>query len=293
MSNENEITKRVALAFFSGTGCTKEVCDLFEKQLTLRGFTCTKVNMAVCEPETMKDCNLIMIFAPVYAFRLASFAEKWVSKLPEVEETSAVIISVSGGGEVSPNTACRIKSKRLLAKKGYSVIYEDMIMMPSNFATQAEQTINYGLLNILPEKVSHIIANIISGQKRITKPILKDRFFSSIGRAEHIGARFFGASIHANSSCTKCNLCINNCPNKNIKMVKGAPRFGFNCTWCLKCIYSCPCNSLSPGILKFAILKDGFDIKKMKEAAAQYTDQVEISKKQSTLWKGVADYLNS
>ncbi|WP_278146013.1 hypothetical protein [Lacrimispora saccharolytica] len=37
--------------------------------------------------------------------------------------------------------------------------------------------------------------------------------------------------------------------------------------WCLKCIYDCPSKVLSPGIMKFSVLKDGYNLKEMSEKA--------------------------
>jgi len=286
-----KIPKKLILAYFSGTGCTKAVCDCFEEQLLNVGIDCTKINMVTCKQLDVEEADILIIFSPVYAFRLASITEKWVKYLPRVQNKSAIIISVSGGGEVSPNTACRVQCKRLLKRKGYKLLYEKMIVMPSNFAIQAEQNLNLDLLRILPYKVNNIILDILSGKERITSPKFQDRFFAVIGKAEHLGARFFGASIRATQNCNKCGLCIRNCPQKNIKMVNGLPKFGFHCMWCLKCIYNCPCKALLPGILKFSVLKSGFDLKKMNEKSKEKPGDLEYRHYKNILWQGTIDYL--
>ena len=279
------------MAYFSGTGCTKAVCDCFEGKLLEQGVECKKVNMAAGKHFDIGEADTLMIFSPVYAFRLTSVTEDWVRKLPEVKNKSAVIISVSGGGELSPNTACRLYCKRLLKKKGYDFIYEKMLIMPSNFATQAEQSLNLDLLRVLPHKVENIVFDLLSGKKNITSPKVQDKYFAVIGKAEHMGAKFFGASIRASQSCNKCGLCVRNCPKRNIKLVNDLPKFGFQCMWCLKCIYNCPCKALTPGILKSTVLKDGFDLKKMNSMAMKETAKTDFQKNKDVLWQGVVDYL--
>jgi ferredoxin/flavodoxin len=286
------IPKRFTLAYFSGTGCTKAVCDTFEEQLKRLELDCTKIDIASCKPQEVRKSDLLIIFAPVYALRLASLMEEWIQKLPKVNHAAAAIISVSGGGEVSPNTACRVYSKRILIKKGYKLIYEDMIVMPSNFAIQAEPILNYQLLAVLPKKVERIIADLLTGVIKLSEPKAIDRFLSSLGRAEHIGAKFFGSSLHASAKCNQCGLCVRNCPTKNIRMVNGKPEFGFHCMWCLKCIYACPRKAISPRLLKFTILKNGFDLEKMKKRAAKKPNIFTRSTKQSLLWKGVTEYIH-
>jgi len=288
-----KLPKRFTLAYFSGTGCTKAVCDCFEKQLHMLGRDCDKIDISSTNSHEVRETDLLIIFSPVYAFSLVSLVEGWISNLPKTNHTLAAIISVSGGGEISPNTACRVRSKRGLNNKGYDVIYEEMIVMPSNFAIQADQQLNYKLISILPKKVNHIITDILSEKKRLTIPKLQDRFLTSIGRAEHIAAKFFGASIHASSNCNKCGLCIRGCPKKNIKIVKDKPRFGFDCLWCLKCIYACPCKALSPRIMKISVLKKGFNLENMKLKASQHKNELGSTSNKSILWKGVIEYLHN
>ena len=283
--------KAVTLAYFSGTGCTQTVVDCFESQLIELDLQVNKVNIAVDDSYIATTTDLLIVLSPVYAFRLASIIEKWMRNLPEVKGTYAAIISVSGGGEISPNTACRTSCKYFLKRKNYNLVYEKMLVMPSNFLLQAKQQLNFDLINILPQKVNKIIADIMSGKKNILHPKLQDRILAFFGKTEHFGASMFGVSIHASKACNQCGLCVRNCPKKNIRMKNGRPKFGFRCLWCLKCIYSCPRKALIPRILKFSVLKRGFDIKQMNKVASQETFNSEHSYSQNILWQGVINYL--
>ncbi len=284
--------KTAILAYFSGTGCTKAIVDCFDQQLSKQKIITNRVEISSCSKSEIDVSDLLIIFSPVYAFRLTSVVEKWVKNLPEGQNMPAVIISVSGGGEISPNTACRSLCKRLLKRKGYQLIYEKMLVMPSNFATQAEEQLNLDLITVMPLKVEQIISDILSGEKNITRPKLQDRFFASVGRAEHLGAKIFGVSISASKECNQCGLCIRNCPKKNIRMNDETPKFGFDCMWCLKCIYACPQKALSPRVLKFAVLKNGFDLRMMSEMAYQHQRETDNTPTRNALWQGVIDYLN-
>jgi ferredoxin len=291
MNSYGKPIKTVTLAYFSGTGGTQAVADCFEKQLAEYKLQVNKINIAVNDSYAATTADLLIILSPVYAFRLSSIMENWTKKLPEAKGIYAAIISVSGGGEISPNTACRINCKRFLKRHGYDLIYEKMIMMPSNFAIQAEKQMNFDLLHALSQKVDTIISDIMSGNKLILEPKLQDRLFSILGKAEHFGARIFGLSIHASKNCNQCGKCIRNCPRKNIKMKNGRPKFGFRCIWCMKCIYSCPCKALSPRILKFTVLKSGFDINQMIENGGKIVDNSKRNYSKDGLWQGANDYL--
>nr|WP_312579769.1 EFR1 family ferrodoxin [Sedimentibacter sp.] len=293
INGDKYFPRTALLAYFSGTGCTEEVCDCFAKKLSKLNIDTVKINIASSNPSDIGETDLLIILSPVYGFRLSSITEKWVNKLPIVKKTPAVVISVSAGGEVSPNTACRVKCKRILKRRGYNIIYEKMIVMPSNFALQAEERLNIDLIKVLPLKVNKIIQEILSDKKRVSRPKMQDRLFATMGIGEHLGARFFGASIRVSQECNKCNICARSCPQRNIKIVNGIPKFGFRCIWCLKCIYNCPCKALSPRILKFSVLEKGFDMNKMIENAKMDYCSIENTNDKNFLWQGVIDYLRN
>lgn len=247
--------------------------------------------MAVDPPKKVGKTDLLILFAPVYAFRLASITEDWIKTLHVVKSTPAAIIAVSGGGEISPNTACRIPCKRLLERKGYTVRYENMVVMPSNFASQASLDMNLELLRVLPKKAERMAQDLVSGRRRTVYPHLQDRIFTILGYAEHMGARVFGASVRATHRCNQCGLCVRNCPQKNIRMVHGIPKFGFRCIWCLKCIYGCPRKALVPRIMKSAVLKEGFDMGQMIKESEKEPERKRNTVQKNILWQGVIKYL--
>lgn len=293
MNSCNIEIKVVTLAYFSGTGCTKAVADCFESQLNELGLQVHKTNIATSDNDVIleNDTDLLIIFSPVYAFRLAAIVEKWTKKLPHSNGTYVAIISVSGGGEVSPNTACRITCKDILSRKKYILLYEKMIVMPSNYATQANQQLNLAFIKVLPIKVQSILEDIVSGQKNILRPQLRDRAFAFLGRAEHLGASVFGAMLHTSNACNQCGMCVRNCPKNNIRMENGKIKFGFRCLWCMKCIYSCPCKAIKPRILKFAVLKSGFDINKMMTMTLKESTPLQNCYEKDLLWQGSINYL--
>ncbi|RFZ78711.1 hypothetical protein DS742_11410 [Lacrimispora amygdalina] len=283
--------KKITLAYFSGTGCTKEVCLCFAQELTKKGLESKTINLESHDPEKLKQPDLLVIFSPVYAFRLASITEKWVKGLPKSNRTMVAVVPVSGGGDISPNTACTIACRRILKKKGYHVIYERMIVMPSNFGVDAGREINLQLLHRLPEKTKEMIEDILTGEHHFLLAKSRDRFLAMLGKGEHLGAGLFGASIQPSAKCTHCGLCSQKCPACNIKMKRGMPRFGFRCIWCLRCIYACPVHALKPRILSSVVLKDGFHLQELKKQDYKNFDPDQTNFNQNRAWKGVSEYL--
>jgi len=217
---------------------------------------------------------------------------KWIERLAHVENIPAVVVSVSGGGEISPNTAWRAMVIKRLERKGYKVIYEDMLVMPSNIAIPTEEQLAKMLLEVLPEKVKRIVDDVENGIIRRTMPSFIDRVFSPIGKMEKYGARFFGKHIKVSDDCNGCGWCVNNCPAGNILLNSGRPEFAKSCHMCMSCIYGCPNKAIKPGIGKFIVLKQGYDFKTL-EILPKIEEEVDVNKlAKGFLWSGVRKYLS-
>lgn len=282
----------VKIVYFTGTGSTEKVAEGFEKRFIQLGKKVLKTKLFQEDrPKNGEEDMLIVLFV-VHAFNAPVIVYEWLKAMSQVNKIPAVVIAVSGGGEISPNTACRASCIRFLQKKGYEIIYEDMIVMPSNFAIKTVDGLSIRLLKILPYKVEHIIDEILSGNIKRIRPKLVDRFFSHIGEVEKIGARIFGKHIKVNSDCNGCALCERNCPRKNIRMSNKKPKFSSNCLLCLNCIYGCPRKALTPGIGKFIVIKEGFNLNLIEKRMLGVNEQEPIEKlAKGYLWKGIKEYL--
>ena len=212
-------------------------------------------------PESERDEVLVLMY-PVYAADAPTPVFKWIDSLEKREGSKAAVISVSGGGEISPNTACRVKTIRRLERKGFIVTGEYMLCMPSNFMVPTDDDLAARLINILPQKCKIIADEIVIEKRNRKKPLIMDQIMLFFFAMEKFGAKIFGKLLKAEESCNGCGLCAAKCPRANIKMHKGKPKFGWKCVICMKCIYSCPKNSIYARlpILEKAVLTEGFDL---------------------------------
>jgi len=282
---------KVKIVFFSGTGGTARVADIFHKSLEAKGKIVVKheLNSRNKIVNDLEDL-LIIIFA-VHACNAPEPVYEYIDSIPKVDNKLAVVISVSGGGEITPNTACRLHCIKRLEKKGFNVIYEKMLIMPSNWIVPTINDLSVRLLEVLPNKIEKIINDLSSGVILRTKPNLLNKFLSYIGEFEKIGARHFGKKIKAKQNCNGCGWCEKACPRANITLVNGAPTFNNNCLLCLKCIYGCPQGALEPGVGKFIVIKQGYNLNVIeKNTSEDKLDSVESLAK-GYLWKGVKEYL--
>jgi len=278
------------IVFFSGTGCTALVADCFDKTLTELGCeTIIERIKAGGRVETSGFDALILLY-PIHAFNAPEPVEEWIQSVDIADGASAAVISVSGGGDISPNTASRTRAIKMLESKGFDIFYEADITMPSNISVVTPEPMAIMLLQVLPEKVRAIADDILSGKRRRSSPFVFDRLFSMAGKAERRYAKSWGKTIIVLDDCDGCGLCAEQCTSCNISIIDSKPVFGDKCNFCLGCFYACPKRALAPKKAKFMLLKE-FDLKgiekKAKDSERVSADQI----KGGPMWYGVKRYL--
>jgi ferredoxin len=280
----------ILIAYFSGTGSTRYVAETFEKE-----FRCRNLSVEVRDTSgntAPPPHDLLVICFAVHACNAPVPVLKWVENLPEADRIPAAVFSVSGGGEITPNLACRLGLKKRLKKKNYHVIYEDMIVMPSNWIVGTKPVLIDRLLEVLPVKVSHFADELLAGKSRQTRSGLGNRILSLLGKLEPAGARRFGKKIRVNDRCTGCGQCARECPVGNISMKESLPVFSGSCILCLKCLYGCQFQALEPGMAKFIVISEGYDFNKMVAAKGEPADIDLVKETRGFLWLGLRRYLS-
>ncbi|MGD9778420.1 EFR1 family ferrodoxin [Methanomethylovorans sp.] len=283
--------KTIKIAYFSGTGSTARVAGAFENELNRRGLSVIRSEIRGGNLRSDEKEDLLILLFAVHAFNAPRIVYQWIDSLPGARQIPVAVISVSGGGEISPNTACRLSSIRRLEMKNYRVVYEKMMVMPSNWVMRTDDGLAIRLLWILPSKVERIVDELLQGVIRRIRPKLIDCVFSRIGEMEKTGARFFGRNLRVNDTCNGCGWCAKNCPSNNITMLNNKPVFEEDCILCLKCIYGCPKQAIGAGALKFIVLKEGYDLQALEKRmqGAQLAPVEDLAK--GYIWKGVKEYL--
>ncbi len=282
--------KKVNIVYFSGTGGTERAAKCFKTafEKIRRETALYKVKDA---PISFgEDNGLVILLYPVLAANAPLLVHEWIEKLEAVSGNKAAVISVSGGGNISPNTACRVAVIKKLERKGFIVTYEEMLVIPANFMKFSGVPLSRLLLEVLPKKVESAVSRIENGIVTRSRPHLVDRLVSGVAIAEHHGATVFGKNITVSDACVSCGRCAQNCPAENISMVSGKPVFGNSCNLCMGCIYGCPSKALEPQMMKFAVIKEGFNIEAVEKAELPPSADIKALTK-GVLWKGVRKYL--
>ena len=294
---------KTLVVYFTGTGSSKLVADAVEHSMMHKGVQVESHRLTEKTKTMLVDKAehfdaLILIYA-VHAFNAPDMVYQWLDSLKPSTHKKAMVISVSGGGDMISNTACRLSAKKRLKAKGFDIITEGMVTMPNNWMSATPMEISKTLVNVMPKKVERWVEAFLANQSvpyLSTKVI--DRLITRLGRFEVKGARVFGQNIKSNDSCNGCGWCEKNCPASNIVMILESaekhpiPQFSSVCEFCLGCIYGCPQKALVPTKMSFAVIKSGYPLKEyVKPMDSALTEEELKTKLKGFSWKGVRTYL--
>jgi ferredoxin len=193
---------------------------------------------------------------------------EWIATLPDGNGLPVAVIAVSGGGEVWPITSCRVRCIKALERKGYTVNYETMMVMPSNISVATNDHLAMWLLRVLPEKISRITEAILSGKRLRTRFKISSRVLSYVSVREKQNAYRFAKGLRITAACTGCGWCERNCPRNNIRLIEEKPEFADRCIICLRCIYGCPNHAINVERFKLLVNQSGFSLKELEQRMA-------------------------
>lgn len=248
----------VTIVQFSPTGNTAYIANQLGELLeTSRIYA-----LEHTDPTALLDSEHLVLLFPIHAFNAPKRVIRFVGNLPKGKFKKISLISV-GCNDLWMNYGASLELRKILTDKCESIVVDETIAMPLTFIMSFPDNLakrQIAKAKITLEVLAEHISNNIVSHKDIP---FKSRMLSKVGKIEPYAAKLFGLELHAKKSCTKCGMCIKECPEHNIKLNgKGKIKFGFNCMMCMRCIYNCPQKSISPRISKFIPIKNGYSIER-------------------------------
>lgn len=261
MENSSKF-KNIQIIFFSGTGGTKKVSEELRDRFIKNEIDVELIEVFKPFKFVEKKYDLLIVLFPVYAFNAPYLFLDYIKNLPNSYNSKAAVISISGGGEVFPNLACRNETIHILEKKNHNVFYENMVKMPSNFFAESSLEEIKEITSRFSDNVDEIFTDVSSGKFKRMKISFIDLIISKICKIEVIGGKIIGKHIKVSKKCIMCKKCQNSCPTGNIEIDDSGFKFNNNCVLCMKCFYGCPVNAIKPLMANKILLKNGYKISK-------------------------------
>ena len=267
--------KNIRIDYYTGTGGSEWIALLLADKLKRENHL-VEVNRIFRDNtngvEKLETDYYVLIF-PVHSFNAPKPVYEWVEHLAGNHCTTA-LVSVSGGGNIITNSACRCKTVKLLKSRNFNVLYEEMVRMPNNWMIVPDMKKCTRILSKIPDRIYEIAQTIIAEKRKKKIIYWIDYMISALGEAEKKGTINFGKGIKILETCTGCGLCSRNCCSSNISIedqnsseTSYKPAFGNRCDMCLGCVYNCPQKALQPTWGAFQIDKNGYDLRLMRQNA--------------------------
>jgi len=238
--------------YFSGTGNTKYVADLFSKKM---GATCFSIEEDADFSAIFKEHDTIAFCYPIYNSRVPRIMREFVFRHMAGLVGKKVIVLVTQ--QVFSGDGARVFAD-LFKRGAIKVIYAEHFNMQQNmgnipvwwalfkpternrrkFAQKTKAKMNIVCSNIKRgvvrkrgfSKVSRLLGCI---QGKVWQ---KDT--SAVAPVRLEKKLMSGVRIH--DDCTACNVCVKICPMKNLVNCDGQIKHVNNCTVCYRCVNLCP-----------------------------------------------------
>lgn len=240
---------RALLCVFSGTGNTLKVSERLTEELCLRGIDTDIFNIrAGADKPEVVGYGMLIICYPVHAFNAPSSVLKFLKTLPHSYKMPAYIVRTSGE-PLYLNDASGITPRRILKKRGYEVRGELSCVMPYNIIFRHSDQMAARMWRAAELRIRQCADDISNGKGQLAKVNIFRRFVAFVLRIEHTAMPLIGRRFRAAKDCVGCGICAKECPQGNIKIVDGKPKFGKTCVGCMACAFTCPKDALKISLL--------------------------------------------
>lgn len=236
------------IIYFSGTGNTKYIAEVINKELTMNNHQ-TSIYSMEDNPNIPNDSyDFLVLGVPKYCEYLPMFFVDYIKKaIPKNSTPTKTLLFCTAGGNLKTGYKAL---EDILNEKNHFIVISKSLRMPNN----------YFIGGIFKPKSEEKNNKYIETSTKIAKELAQD-FINENYHKESIGkfrerllkslaVKFkeqvskTAENFTISQSCTKCELCVKNCPTNNISLVNDTINFHNKCISCLRCINICPFNSI-------------------------------------------------
>lgn len=254
---------RALIFYFSGTGNTEKVAELYANALKAEGagvsLCALPADKSAISAITVREYDLIGIGYPIHAFNAPKTVLslcKALPKLGKAEKRIKTFIFKTSGEPVRMSDVSSLKMRKILKRRGYDVQNEYQYVMPYNIIFRHSVGMAGKMWKTAKALVPADVHAVLNGEKHLPKKLFMGGFLAWVMRVEHWGAHVNGIFYRASKKkCIGCGLCERTCPVDNIAVERREDgtykvRFGGKCIMCVRCAFKCPTSAIDIGLFK-------------------------------------------
>lgn len=245
---------KILLIYFSGTGNTARISDLYKTAFEERGVEVNDIALPLTAPlPDLGRYDLIGLGYPIHSFNapklLLTLCKKFPKRNKKTDGLKNVFIFKTSGEPVRMSDVSSLKMRKILKRRGYAVNNEYQYVMPYNIIFRHTDSQVYKMWTVAQKLVPADVHEVLQGIPRLPKKMFMGGFLAWILRCEHWGAHINGKLYKATKACVKCGKCQKLCPVGNIRTnKKGKIKFGGKCIMCMRCVQACPKAAINLGL---------------------------------------------
>jgi flavodoxin/ferredoxin len=239
--------KKGLIIYFSQKRTNMRIADAISTGLRNAGHEVNLWNLKDESPPNPRDYDFLGIGSPTYYFRPPFIVTDYVNSLPELAGLPAFVFVVHG--TYRGNTGDKIR--HTLARKGAKEIGYFYCFGAGHFLGYLKEGYLFSADHptqddfVRAERFGREIAGRLAGEPYVgpgnDPPLQKmyrlERFLTNRFLTKH----FYSKLFRERAKCSpECDLCVKQCPVRNIRKEDGRLARGRNCLLCLSCEMNCP-----------------------------------------------------
>jgi len=252
---------KALLIYYTGTYNTRFLTDKVAEKFAAVGIETDRVEINIDAPlPDTSGYDYIGFGYPIYGFNAPRPFVKYIKKLHFSDGQKYFIYKNSGETFAANNSSSR-KIHRLLKRSNGVFCGEYHFVMPYNIHFEFDPAFIKELIYFDKKLLDVMTADIING----TPARIKTNIIYTIS-AFFVGIQALGGNINSffykvdKDKCTKCGLCVRNCPEKNISIKNGKVKFSYRCDMCMRCSFYCPEKAITIGFLNSWLVHDYYNL---------------------------------
>ncbi|MBC3889973.1 hypothetical protein GH810_16865 [Acetobacterium paludosum] len=245
--------------YFSGTGNTRWAVETFNAIITAKGHQADLFSIDLGEKltderilEIVQEADCIGLGTPIYGGDLPPIMKGFIERLSKIlepvqTEKKAFVINTFG----YVNAFGPKEMKKRLTGSGLALSAYVNIQLCNNVNTTAP--VDVGMLNKRmtqgKEELTELADCLLAGKKQIKGRGPQTLIGAMIRKKtpEAVARHYQTLGVHS-ETCTRCMICVNNCPTGSIQFDE-EEGFTFlpGCTACMRCYNFCPTGAITMG----------------------------------------------
>ena len=245
---------RAIFYYFSGTGNTERAAKALAQEWVALGHEAELHSVRKGETVPLPNgYDRIVVGYPVHAFNAPAPLLRFLKKLPKAgknEKTPPVFLLRTSGEPLKLNDAAGITPRRILKRKGYAVCGEFHYVMPYNIIFRHSDGMAARMDLGVRLRIAADAHALEAGEGERFRVNALRRATAFVLRVEHSAMPVIGKTFRIKKQkCVGCGVCAKACPQGNIRMKNGKPKFGGSCAGCMGCAFRCPADAVRTSVL--------------------------------------------